>query len=95
MMLMVNRYCGSGQADAVLWKTPVQNLLLQEEEEDVENEGVLTVVTVENQVKRSKISPHSLFQNVNICLQAQAHCEFRPFQLTKIKRPDKKSLKMR
>ena len=37
--------------------------------------------------------PHSLFQNVNICLQAQAHCEFRPFQLTKLERPNKKSLK--
>ena len=49
--------CGSGQANAVLWKTLLQNLLLQEEEEDVENEGVLTVVTVENQVNGSEISP--------------------------------------
>ena len=62
LMLLAIRYCGSGQADAVLWKTLVQNLLLQEGEEDVENEGVLTVVTVENQVKGSKISPIPSFK---------------------------------
>ena len=56
LLLLANRYCGSGQANAVLWKTLVQNLLLQEGEEDVENEGVLTVVTVENQVNGSEIS---------------------------------------